>query len=44
MTDLYRTPSILGPDYEAIAAKYRPIFARIQATALQREQQRQAGP
>ncbi|WCM88635.1 acyl-CoA dehydrogenase family protein [Acidovorax sp. NCPPB 3576] len=43
MTDLYRTPSILGPDYEAIAAKYRPIFARIQATALQREQQRQLG-
>ncbi|GKS76509.1 acyl-CoA dehydrogenase family protein [Acidovorax sp. SUPP950] len=43
MTDLYRTPSILGPDYEAIADKYRPIFARIQATALQREQQRQLG-
>lgn len=36
-------PSILGADYERIAAKYRPIFARIRATALQREQQRQLG-
>ncbi len=45
MTDAYRapSPSILGPAYEAIAAKYRPIFARIQATALEREQQRRLG-
>lgn len=38
-----RTPSILGAEYEAIAAKYRPIFDRIRATALQREQQRELG-
>ncbi len=43
MTTAYRTPSILGPAYEAIADKYRPVFARIQATALEREQQRQLG-
>lgn len=45
MTDAYRapSPSILGPAYEAIAARYRPIFARIQATALEREQQRRLG-
>lgn len=37
------TPSLLGAEYEAIAAKYRPIFERIRATALQREQERQLG-
>lgn len=36
-------PSILGAGYEAIAAKYRPIFERIRATALHREQQRELG-
>jgi alkylation response protein AidB-like acyl-CoA dehydrogenase len=37
------TPSILGADYEAIAARYRPIFERIRATAVQRERERQLG-
>ncbi|RZJ62773.1 MAG: monooxygenase [Acidovorax sp.] len=36
-------PSILGAGYEAIAAKYRPIFERIRASALQREHDRQLG-
>jgi alkylation response protein AidB-like acyl-CoA dehydrogenase len=36
-------PSILGADYERIAAKYRPVFERIRATALQREQERRLG-
>ncbi|WP_130804090.1 acyl-CoA dehydrogenase family protein [Acinetobacter ihumii] len=31
----------LGADYEAVAAQYRPIFAKIAEGALQREQQRQ---
>lgn len=37
------TPSVLGPDYERIAAKYRPIFERIRDTALQRERSRELG-
>lgn len=37
------SPSILGSDYEAIAAKYRPIFDRIRESALEREQQRRLG-
>lgn len=37
------TPSILGADYERIAAKYRPVFARIRDTALERERQRTLG-
>lgn len=43
MTHALFAPSILGADYERIAAKYRPIFERIRATALQREQDRQLG-
>lgn len=35
--------SILGPQYEAIAAKYRPIFQRIADTALERERERKLG-
>ncbi|MBK0062757.1 MULTISPECIES: acyl-CoA dehydrogenase family protein [unclassified Acinetobacter] len=31
----------LGADYELIAAKYRPIFKKIEAGALEREQRRQ---
>ena len=31
----------LGADYEAVAAKYRPIFNKIEAGALEREQRRQ---
>src|SRR5450830_319948 len=42
-TQTSHTPSILGAEYEAIAAKYRPIFDRIRASALQREQQRELG-
>lgn len=42
MTQTY-TPSILGADYERIAARYRPIFERIRDTALQRERSRQLG-
>lgn len=40
-----QTPSssILGPAYEALAEKYRPVFARIAQTALAREQQRSLG-
>lgn len=37
------TSTISGAEYEAIAAKYRPIFDRIRATALQREQARELG-
>lgn len=38
------TPSSLaGAGYERIAARYRPIFERIRATALQREQSRALG-
>lgn len=36
-------PALLGDNYEAIAAKYRPIFQRIADTALEREQQRRLG-
>ena len=39
----HHTPSILGTEYEALAAKYRPIFARIRETALQREKDRELG-
>ncbi|MBX9935163.1 MAG: monooxygenase, partial [Burkholderiaceae bacterium] len=35
--------SILGPQYEAIAEKYRPIFQRIADTALERERERKLG-
>lgn len=35
--------SILGDNYETIAGKYRPIFGRIAATALQREKERRLG-
>lgn len=42
-TQTPRTPSLLGAEYEAIAAKYRPTFDRIRATALQREQHRELG-
>lgn len=37
------TPSILGDNYDSLAAKYRPVFQRIAATALEREQQRRLG-
>lgn len=37
------SPTLLGDNYEAIAAKYRPVFQRIAATALEREQQRRLG-
>ncbi len=36
-------PSLLGPDYEALAEPFRPIFARIRDTALERERSRQLG-
>lgn len=36
-------PSLLGPDYEALAAPFRPIFARIREGAVERERGRQLG-
>lgn len=35
--------SFLGPEYEAIATRYRPIFERIRASASEREQERRLG-
>lgn len=43
MSTTTHSPSLLGADYERIAAKYRPVIERIRATALQREQQRELG-
>ena len=35
MSTTTHSPSLLGADYERIAAKYRPVIERIRATALQ---------
>lgn len=32
-----------APDYDTLAARFRPVFERIQQTALERERQRQLG-
>lgn len=43
MTQTSSDISILGPGYEALAGKYRPIFGRIADTALARERERRLG-